>query len=183
MSEPAPEAPFVTVAEFANHMNKPDPDPEDQAKLQDHLDAALEWVTEKVGPLTGVAQDFAVFTGGRFLVLPATHLLAVVSVTDPFGNDVTIAAQKIDRLAGIIEVPRSVSGEWTVRASTREHGKAVRLAVLIIASHLYETQRGRAGNAPRDAMHASGGMEGGSTPVGFAIPNRAADLLAPFVIV
>lgn len=177
MSEPAPETPFVSLDELTTHLTAAAVGDE-QEQLQDHLDATLEWVAERVGPLTGVAQEYAVFADGRHLVLPATHLVTIVSVTDPNGRDVT--PRMVDRLAGIVHVSLAVPGEWTVTASTRAHGKAVRLAVLIIASHLWETKRGRGAGGPRAAMMATG-IEPASSGSGYAIPHRAADLLRPFL--
>lgn len=177
MSEPAGPAPFVTLAELTSFMNT-SATGEDETKLQEHLDAALEWVEARVGLLTGVSREYPVYATGRYVVLPVTHLIGDVTVIDPRGN--TVTPRSIDRLAGIVEVPTAVHGDWTITASTREHGAAVKLAVKIIASHLWETQRGRGSGAPRDAMMAGGGVDA-TAGRGYAIPHRAADLLKPFL--
>lgn len=178
MSEPGPDAPFVSIAELKAHMHFSPTGPEED-RLQEHLDAALEWVEARVGLLSGVGRDYSVYAAGRYVVLPVTHLTGDVTVTDPNGN--TVTPRSLDRLAGIVEVSGAVRGDWTVNASTREHGKAVKLAVMIIASHLWETQRGRDAGAPRSAMLAAGGMDVTPTGSGYAIPNRARDLLKPFL--
>ncbi|MCP2265569.1 hypothetical protein ACFQHV_00995 [Promicromonospora thailandica] len=188
MSEPAPEVttPFVSLDALVEWMRAGQLTNEQKRALQECLDAALEWTTDKVGPLEDVARTYEVWPSGRSLVLPDTHLVAVTEVRDPDGNLVEVPARRINRLAGVIEVAargRIITGTWTVVAQARSHGSSVRLAVKIIASHLFDTQRGRATNV------ATAGLMGGATPVGdpsgvpkgFAIPSRAAELLKPFL--
>jgi hypothetical protein len=54
---------------------------------------------------------------------------------------------------------------------------AIRLAVLIVAAHLWETQRGTAA-LPQPGFDQVPTMAGGA---GFAFPNRAKELLADYV--
>ncbi len=55
---------------------------------------------------------------------------------------------------------------------------AVRMAALIIAGHLWETQKA---NAPTPGMQD--GFDAQPTlGMGYAIPNRAADLLSPYLL-
>jgi len=188
MSEPAPEdTRFVTLAALKEWMRLPSSMQENlEAALDECLDAALENVSDKCGPLDTAERTYQVWPSGRSLVLPDTHLMSVSLITDPDGNVYDVPARRINNLAGVIEVVargRIVTGLWTVTARAREHGASLRLAVKIIASHLYETQRGRAVNT------ATEGMMRGATPVGdpsgvpkgFAIPSRAAELIKPFL--
>lgn len=196
MSEqPLPE-PFVTIDDLADAMQIPDQsDERSRAELQEALDAAIEYVSWRVkrdpASLDGAARDFRVYPSGRNLVLSATHLRAVESVTDPSGTvlvsgtDVT----DVDLEAGILQLrrvsPRHAGRGFVVRASTADGTASLRQAVKIIASHLYETQRGRA-DGVRAAIFG-GTSDGDPTPAsgaagrrGFAIPSRAAQLLEPF---
>ena len=188
MSEPAPEdTRFVTLADLKEWMRLPSSMPENlEAALDEALDSALENVSEKCGPLDAAERTYEVWPSGRSLVLPDTHLTSISQITDPDGNVHDVPARRINRLAGVIEVAtrgRIVMGLWTVMARPREAGKSLSLAVKIIASHLYETQRGRAVNS------ATEGMMRGATPVGdpagvpkgFAIPSRATELIRPFL--
>lgn len=181
---PEAPAPFVTLEEFATWLKVPLylEDPERAALLAETLGAALENVTEKVGPLDGVAVDVVVWPSGRSLVLPDSHLVAVHQITDPDGNDVALPSRGVNRLAGVIEFPRRlITGEWTVNVTTRAHHDSVRLAVKIIASHLWEVQRGTGSDTGARARVASPVGDPVPGRAGFAIPRRAAELLAPFL--
>jgi len=174
----------VSVEEFAQHMNMTTPQAEssEYRKLAEHLDSAIENVEARVGPLSDVAQTYPVHASGKYLVLPVTHVTQVTTLVDPSGNTVTLNPANVDLLSGVITMPYSRTGAWQVTASTREHAASVKLAVKIIAAHLWETQRGR-GDATRAGMFGGGGDDTvPNTPIGFAVPSRAADLLAPFVL-
>jgi hypothetical protein len=180
------ESGLVTVKQLADFLKAPDYADREQpehANLVEALTAALEWVEQQVGPLDSVARDYTVYPSGRSLVLPDTHLVSVGTITDPRGDVVALPAD-VNLLAGIITFRHRLhTGAWTVRATSREHGTSVALAVKIIASHLYTVHRGAnltgprfEGFAPVDDP-APEAPRGGS---GFAIPRRAAQLLAPF---
>jgi hypothetical protein len=186
MTEPTPPTEgddwFVTPSDLGRWMGGVAVDD----KLHEALGAALEWTAEQIGPLDNVARPYSVWPSGRHLVLPDDHIEEVVSITDPYGVVTDVPPQRINLLAGVIELNTAGalrSGPWTVVAKTRKHHHSVALAVKIIASHLYEVHRGRAVNSATQAVM------GGVTPVGdpdgapkgFAIPRRAAELLAPFL--
>lgn len=188
MSEPAPEdTRFVTLAALKEWMRLPATLPENLADALDEcLNSALENLTDKCGPLDSAERTYQVWPSGRSLVLPDTHLVSVSTITDPDGNVHDVPARRINRMAGVIEVVargRIVTGEWTVTARTREHGDSLSLATKIIASHLYETQRGRAVNSATDAIMRGSTPAGdpSGVPKGFAIPSRAAELIRPFL--
>lgn len=184
-----PEVPsdstLVTVKDLANFINAPtyvdDLKIEPGRTLAESLAAAVEWVETQVGPLDSVTRDYTVYPSGRALVLPDTHLVAVTAIADPDGRAVTIPAD-VNRLAGVITFPgRLRGGEWTVTATSREHGSAVALAVKIIAAHLFDVKRGGSNDGPRAEIFnpVNGGQPGGGR-TGFAVPSRAVQLLAPF---
>ncbi len=181
--EPEVDGRFVTLADLLDYLRVPAGAPgTDQVKLSETLNATLEHVAYLVGPLEHVARDVVVWPSGCSLVLPDTHLTEVQSVTNPDGTLIDVPARGLNLLAGVIEFPRGlIRGPWTVRYTGREHAASVRLAVKIIASHLWETQRGRdAGAGARSGIAVPVGDD---SPVrmGFAIPSRAAELLKPFL--
>ena len=183
-----PEVPsdsaLVTVKQLADFINAPeyaeDTKTEPGSTLLESLEAAVEWVESQVGPLESVTRDYTVYPDGRALVLPDTHLVAITAITDPDGRPVTIPTD-VNRLAGVITFPtRLRRGEWTVTAQSREHGSSVALAVKIIASHLFDVKRGASSDGPRAGIFSPVNGDGPSGTTGFAIPRRAAQLLAPF---
>lgn len=194
MSEPPVEpTAFVTLSELAEYMNMPAGAPEATSeKLQETLTAALEYVAWRVGlpldGLDGAARDFRVYASGNALVLPVTHLREPVTVKDPTGAEVDAALlHDVDLQAGIITLRGSRTGGrfagrgWTVSAATRDGSASLKVAVKIIAAHLWETQRGREATGVRAAAMA-GTADGATTPTGrgYAIPARAAELLEPY---
>ncbi len=179
---PSAPQPFVTLSEFANHISAPSyaTDERWKSKLQEVLDAAIESVEETVGPLGDAGRTERVYATGRSLVLGATHLAAVTAVVDPHGNAVAINEDTdVNHLAGIVEIPRATKGSWRVTYRVQQDKASLRLAVKIIGEHLWETQRGSR-EGPREAMFGQGPSDDGGKLRGFAIPRRAAQLMAPF---
>lgn len=180
MADDAPTAePFVSAAELATFMKAPNLAGEEL--LQEVLDAALEYVESVVGPLGSVTRTYRVFVTSRTIVLPLTHLESVGTITDPHGTVVEINPNvDVNHLSGIIDLPRPVRGSWTIEATTVQDTASVKLAVKIIGSHLWETQRG-GGGTPRDNMRGQPAPATGAGVFrGYAIPHRAAQLLKPF---
>jgi len=169
----------LTIQDLAEHLNMAGEPPED---LQLFLDAAVRVVEGRCGPLEQRSQTLRCRPNGRNLVLPATNLQAVTAVRDPAGQFVAVRAADVNLLAGIVPVPSVRDGWWEVDVSIG--GSAMpadlKLAVFIVASHLYELKRGRA-----DRPQAYYGGENSDTqdvPRGFAVPARAAELMRPYVI-
>lgn len=171
----------VTIDDLAAHLNLPGnaapADPVDRAEMQRMLDAALERVRAECGTAAAGASTVPVTsTGSSSLLLPVVRVSGIAAVLDPDGNVVTPA--HVDVLAGVIRVPVGRSGVWRVTVTFDDLPASLSLAALIIAKHLYETQR-----TTRPAVPRPGGPgASGPTGLGFAIPARAADLMAPFRI-
>lgn len=168
----------IPLADLKRHLNITSSTHD--AELQtDALDPAEAWVGKYLGvPLGEGWRDFTVTATGGNLILPISNLTAVVSVTDPDGLAVTVLARDVNLSAGIIAVPYRKSGSWTVTVNVDTAVPAdVRLAVLLIAGHLWETQRGTSPSAL-----ALQGAEPEVFPAGqgYAIPNRAQALLEPY---
>ncbi|NCT90250.1 hypothetical protein GXB85_04685 [Cellulomonas sp. APG4] len=184
MSEPPPaDERFVTQAELATFLKMtPTHEEATSALLSEVLDAALEQVELRVGPLVSASQTYVVYPNGRNLVLPATHLVSVGTVTDPHGNVVDADLIDTNLLSGIVTVPSTVAGKWTVQATTREHGASLKQAVKIIAAHLWESQRGRAGGGARAGAYTAAADADPTPKMGFALPRRALELIKPFTV-
>lgn len=182
MTEPTPEPDprFVTLGDLKDFLkitgNGTD------ALLNEVLDAALELVDHRVYlALDDAPKSVKVRATGRTIVLPIARLEQVTAVTTPDGTALAAADLDVDLDAGLITVPRAHPGTWTVTVhaqTAQEAGAAasLRQAVKIIAKHLWGTQRGSQGG-PRGDVDA---QQGEPYLAGFAIPRRAAELMAPW---
>jgi len=180
VSEPPVPFPPVTLEEQAafQRISWPIADVLEQGRLQEALDSAIGHVEKLVGPISLATRDYLVRPRRDKLVLPVTRLQAVVEVRDPAGN--VVAPYDVNLLSGIVELTSepATTKAWTVRATAGQDVVQLRRAVKIIASHLYEDHRGT-GALPGGRTYPSGG-EDTPAPMGFAIPRRAAELLAPY---
>lgn len=161
----------ISREDFKTHLNIPANVVKDDAEVQRTLDATERHVAALIGPLTTGTSTVAVYTSGQNLVLPAVRLAGTPVIVDPDGNTVSVAARDINLLSGIIRVPYARAGAWqvTVASGAATIPADVELAVLIIGKHLWDTQR-----VPGRGVEA--------VPAGFAIPNRAATLLEPYLL-
>lgn len=164
----------LTIGDLAEHMQQSAPtEPAKVAEMQRMLDAAIERVTSECGTAAaGTATVPAPSSGGSMLLLPVVRADAVTAVVDPDGATVTPVSA--DPYTGVVEVPVPRRGTWRVTVSFGSAVASLELAALIIAAHLYGTQR-----VP--AASRGGPMNGqAAVPSGFAIPNRADALMAPY---
>lgn len=168
---------FATLADVKRHLGKTATVDDDE--LQDMLDAA----TERVQSLIGTSFD-AVAVTERVAVHGGTVVLsrrpAAGSVTLNGGG---ITGFTVNAAAGLLYdvYPGGaypVTATYTAAASTVP--ASVQLATAIIAAHLWETQRGPAGPVG-GPLQEPGSDQPFGNGAGFAIPNRAKELLDPFV--
>lgn len=169
----------LTLDDLAAHLNLPGnvppTDPGDRAELQRMLDAALRRVRAACGFAgAGPSTVPAASNGGTALVLPVARLASIGIVLDPDGNEV--APVRVDTAAGVVHVPVGRPGVWRVTVVHDDLPEDLEVAALIIAKHLYETQR-----MPRSQARP-GGAPPAPSGAGFAIPNRAAELMAPYML-
>jgi hypothetical protein len=73
------------------------------AELQDFIDSCEAAVSEKTGPLTSVATTERVSGGGCGLVLRATPVVSLTSVTPVNGSAYSLTLLDVDKSAGVIE--------------------------------------------------------------------------------
>lgn len=171
-----------TIDDLKAHANITTND--DDAELADMLDAAVDVVEGIVGPLGGTSVT-EVHRGVRSdcLVLrrmPVESLTAISSRSWGSESALTLADYELDADTGIV---RSVYGYGfcgdyvvTYTAGRTVLPAAIRLAVLVIAAHLWQTQRGPSPVGPLAEPDDTFGTPG----AGFAIPNRARELLGPY---
>lgn len=165
--------PVVSLAEVKRHLQMSPGSGPDDDELTFTAEAAAGIVEGFVGPLSAVTVT-ETFPSDRYRHLsPQQFLLrrapvtAVTAVTGLSGWRADLAAGIVYPQGCVPSGPVSV----TYTAGLDPVPAAVRLAVLIVTAHLWETQRGSGSPLAPD----------GVTPgVGFAVPNRAQELLAPW---
>jgi hypothetical protein len=166
---------WVGVDDLKLHLNIPDNDPTNDVELDLMLEAAQDAVAGLIGPVLWRTITETRTTSLGSLVLNQFPVLSVSSIqqdSSPLtGWTVDLTTGKVDGLPRNAQVVATyVAGRATVPA-------AVALATLIIAAHLWDTQRGNSPSAlPVDNDLQLTGTFGSS----FAIPNRAAELLAHY---
>lgn len=178
----------VTLEEFKAHLNRPTGAGADDDELTLHLDAATEAIEARVGPLvTREVTERIDGTAGRVTLskMPVTEIIGLSLLTGTVATPVTgfdATTIDVDGAAGIVtlrSVARGRVGEVTYTAGRGEIDdipRRFKLAVLIVAAHLYELQRGR-GQTPQ----RFGVQDDDSLPEflrGFALPRRALELIA-----
>ena len=137
-------------------------------ELTQMLDAAQDVVTKMVGGDATVTEVGIPHAG---TVILRKRAGAIVSVTRAIG--VEVVDYSADLEAGLLH---GIYWPVTVRYSPEGPSPAVvRLATLIIAGHLWETQRGASPSVLQgeDALVQPGQA--------YAIPNRARELLQPYL--
>lgn len=152
--------------------------PAESADVATRLDIAVEYVERKCGPLTPREIISGRLTAQHGVIaLPIYPVVSVDGVTTrPEGVTVDTTGWDVDLETGIIRgVP---TGTYTVTytAGWAVTPQPLRLAVLLLASHLWETRRGR---ASRPFTHGGGEIPAGT---GFAVPRRVTELMHGYLI-
>lgn len=139
------------LAEFLNVTFKDaddEPDPR-RRELAEHLEAAVATVEGRTGPIWRREVSYTVRSINGLLVLPATHLAAISQIIGPYGEvgmDTFIPGH-VDKHSGLIFLPAgNPEGPYVVTVTAGEENPPADLAraVLYVAGHLWESQRGRA---------------------------------------
>lgn len=146
---------------------------------QPWVDAAVGHVQARCGWIAATDVRVAAWCDGRSraLMLPCGPVAEVAELVSPSGVDVvaSLGASDVDWAAAVVQVSRVEAGEWVARvttATTAERTAALKQAVLIIAAHLWGARAGAARPGAGAAAAAAG--------PGYAIPNRATELMAPY---
>lgn len=151
-------------------------------ELAEHLDAAVDVVEGIIGPVTSttVTETHYGLSSGVLLLrrMPVVELTSISSRYGATLTELTLSDYELDVDTGIVRIAAGSAfyGGFSVTYSVGRPTvpAAIRLAILIIAGHLFETQR-----VP-GASRAFGQPETPVMGLGYAIPNRASDLLAPY---
>ncbi|GAB3884576.1 hypothetical protein [Terrabacter terrigena] len=171
---------IVTLPEVLRQANVPaDADGRQLAELDMMREAAQEVVEGIVGPVLWRTVTDTVQAYGGLAVLGTRPVVSITSVTDSNSTAVTFTTTGT---AGVLTgLGRWLSGRnLTVSyvAGRTSCPTAIRLATLIIAVHLWQTQLG---NTPAaGALPVEQPLDGTQIIAGYAIPNRAIELLAPY---
>jgi len=166
----------ATLAEFKAWLNRADAT--DDTELTTVLTAASLWVEWRIGgPLTVTGYTETLRCANGWAIIPSKKPLATVtSITwERTGSSALDAtAYKVDTDANLIRFYWGVQAGWYVvvyTAGLASIPDRVKTAGLEVARHLWLVQNGSSGRGfPGDEM---------PTPLGFAIPRRAEELLVP----
>jgi hypothetical protein len=139
------------------------------------LTAASEWVEYAIGgPLSVAAFTEQHIVEGWFIQPNKRPLVAVTSITPDQGTALDVSTYLVDSTANIVRVRSWLCGLYTLvyTAGLSTILNRQKLAGLEVARHLWLIQNGSAGRGyPGDDVVP--------TPMGFAVPRRALELLEP----
>lgn len=146
-------------------------DDADDPELRGHLASATRYVEKRLGGPVGVQQftERHLVTGPT--VIPRRRpLVSVTSITPDCGAALTSDVYVADVDLSQIVIRCGPLGWYTLvySAGFAQPGENAKLAGLIIAQHLWETQNGIAGRRGQETVPSG---------LGFAIPRRAAEML------
>jgi hypothetical protein len=160
---------FISLAEVKEQANVKTAAHDDELDL--FRGAAQEAVEGLIGPVLHRTYT-EVYTGGGAIVLRHSPVLSVDAVSNA-GVTLTHTA---DVESGIVYARAYGPVTVTYTAGRAVVPDSVRVAALIIAEHLWTTQRGTAPSLVQ-------GEEAAPAPgMAYSIPNRATDLLRPYLL-
>ena len=158
---------FVSLAEVRDHVNVTGD--RSDVELDMMRGAAQDVVEGLVGPVLHRTVTDRSWPRGGLVMLSVVPVLSVTSVT---ANAVAVSGSVLESgglLSGVTGYGPVTVAYVVGRLVVPD---AIRLATLIIAAHLWRTQQG--------STPASFGDDVTATPIGFAVPNRAVELLRPY---
>lgn len=175
----------VDLPELKRWMRRTAQDTSDDQDLQQVLSAAQEVVDHRTGGHVDPDTPLRVYPTPRgVLILPLAGLPGILEISNPRGVVVDHTRFTVDLEAGLIDLGVSgqlASGAWTVSLDAGEGKPPLNVAVKIIAEHLWGTRRG-SGNSGDARSRAQVRGDDTPAPIGFAVPNRAAELIAPYTM-
>lgn len=177
---------MIDLAQSKRHLNVPATDTSQDAEIQDMIDAAVEWVESRVGPVTRRTYTDVVWPSGEVLLLNHAPVISLTSIAGAHGYSDTYAVGDVflDSEAGIVRL--ATRRTWTTNPLTVTYvaGRAsipaaIRTAALLVLKSLWETQRG-ASVSPEALLQ--GGADVAEVPgMGLAVW-RAEKLLEPYLL-
>lgn len=165
---------FVTLAEVKAHANISGTT--DDTEINRFRLVAQEQVEALIGPVLWRTVTETTHAHDKVVVLASAPVVSVESLTS---SGAAVTGYTLRKPSGLL-TGVSATGDLSVSytAGRSEAPESVRVAAMIIAEHLWRTQRG---NAP-SALPADVDPEVVSLGAGFAIPRKAAELLAPYLL-
>lgn len=162
----------VSLEELKQQLGRTDS--ADDLELRSHLASATRYVEWRIGGPVSVQT----FTERQYVVGPTMiprrrPLVSVTSITPDFGQALPTTSYIADTDVNQVQFYYTVLPGWhtiVYTAGLAQPGENIKLAGLIVAQHLWETQNGFAGRRNADDFVATG--------LGFAVPRRAEQLLA-----
>lgn len=175
-----------SLAELKQQLNRSDTI--DDAELQTYLYAATEWVESVIGGPLAPTTFTETHTIDSYLIAPRRRpLVSVTSITPYLGSALDPSTYTVDTDSSVIRLRVWWCGQHELsvvyKAGLSTIPERVKLAGLIVAAHLWQTQNNLRGGSARSISNLVGQTEEVMmTGLGFAIPKRAMDLLAPDLI-
>ena len=164
----------ATLAEFKTHLNRGDVT--DDTELTFFLTAASLWTEYAIGgPLSVTSFTEIHWVEGGTIVPRKRPIASITSITPDQGTALSSSSYFANTDTGTIEFRYGATCNWhtlVYTAGLSSIPDRVKLAGLEVARHLWLVQNGSAGRGfPSDDLVP--------TPMGFAIPRRAMELLTP----
>ena len=190
---------FITTSDVIRQANIQNPSPADTQELDLYREAAQDVVESIVGPVLWrtVTENLPVLgpdqrlTGLNMLAVgqvsltyrPVVSITSMTSAGSPGGVTYTLDPTN-GILTGVGPWPWVMDRYVTVTyvAGRTSCPAAIRLAALIIAVHNWQTQLGNSAPASQGAFDNDQRLDVAEFMSGYAIPNRAIELLTPFRI-
>jgi hypothetical protein len=164
----------LTIDDLAAHLNTsaaPASGTPERAEMQRALDTAVQGVTRRTGWIDGTAATAEVSLGWETVIrLPYARLASIGAVRDPAG--IAVLPVRSDRLAGLVQVSAPSPGVWSVDCTGKPWPAELQSAALDWAAHVYEVQRLTLNPTTEDDVALPS----------FALPNRVAEYLQPFLL-
>lgn len=167
---------FITLDEVKAQINVPLADTSHDTELTRFQRAAQEHVESLVGPVVPRAMTETVRASGETVCLSHSPVVSVESLTVN-GQAVTYTLNGPAGLLTGVTAVGDLSVSYTAGRSPVP--EAIRVAALIIAEHLWKTQLG---NQPTTGVYPAEDELNVSAGFGYAIPNRALELLRPYML-
>lgn len=170
---------LVTLPAAKSQLNIEADDTSDDLELQLYIDAVTAPIERELGTVVEqrtVVDTFNFAKGTTSFLLRSVPVASLASISAVDGSTtwpVDASAMHVDSDTGLVTVLSGAALTGLVAVSYTA-GPAqvpanVRLAAMIVLQHLWETQRGRTG-----AVAGGGDLV---IPAGYAVPNRAIELL------
>lgn len=137
--------PAPTLVEFKRYLDTQGVGAGPDSDLQAALDAGVQWVEQRVGPLSVRGYDVTVMGSGGSTVVPVLLPVTVASVTTAAGQSLTVSwFDPKSRLALITQVSRQPL-RWQGTNGFATTPEPVRQAALVIAAMTLTQRRGPVG--------------------------------------